>query len=450
MYLFIMLVAIVFAIEFASYTLLIPDPSQKPSAVHSLDKRLGKAAYIIAYIFSLLRAPLGLLPYLVKLFIFFVLKVRYESSESTYFREVINMVGDFLNLGFTTVFVLYIAGPPGVQSPTFILFIPLAAELVRLLAERIPLIFSAAWQLIPHRKISQAVLARQDFHEFWSWVVRCFPRYCRYYSLGDAERTQFVLGALKHRAQFDKDLFNRLAYIQAFRIIPQRYGLRGGKVRDVARGEIYIHRTWTNDPWLLVGMALRRAPWTFDPRYLRRPFYYMTEANRLATLCVLEHARYSPPYAVFQFGHEIRVARLHFFYRLLRWLSIDIEEKVLEDGTFQFDQFIFWLQKRFAHGPTLPKQRYLYTDDEVIAEFLCNHDGDERITVIDVATRYTYPVKYIEEVLLDKITAALDRHTAVTSDGCATQSGDHLHRMHLSVEDLSLFPSPPPQCSELP
>ena len=78
----------------------------------------------------------------------------------------------------------------------------------------------------------------------------------------------------------------------------------------------------------------------FDPRYLRRPFYYMTEANRLATLFVLQHARYSPSFALFQFGHEIRVARLHFFYVILRRTGLDIEEKVMADGTFQFDQFI--------------------------------------------------------------------------------------------------------------
>src|SRR5262249_34953912 len=152
-------------------------------------------------------------------------------------------------------------------------------------------------------------LAQQHSHIFWKWAAYCSARYCRYYALDDTSRARYVLYALKQHAAREKDLSKRLEYIQPFRAIPQRYGLRSGMVRDVARGEVFIHSTWTNDPWLLVGMAIRRAPWMFDPRYLRRPFYYMTEANRLATLCVLEHARYSLLYAVFQFGHEIRVAR---------------------------------------------------------------------------------------------------------------------------------------------
>src|SRR5262245_30371060 len=93
-----------------------------------------------------------------------------------------------------------------------------------------------------------------------------------------------------------------------------------------AKGEVFIHRNWTNDPWLLIGQGMRRAPWMFDPRYLRRPFYYRTESNRLATLFVLQHARYSPSYACYQFGHEIKAARYDFVYRCLRWIGLDIEE----------------------------------------------------------------------------------------------------------------------------
>ncbi len=215
-----------------------------------------------------------------------------------------------------------------------------------------------------------------------------------------------MLRALKQRAQFDEDMADRLEYIAAFRIIPQCYGLRSGRVRDVAQAEVFIHASWTSDPWLLMGMAMRRAPWMFDPRYLRRPFYYMTEANRLATLLVLEHARYSPLYAVFQFGHEIRVARMHFFYKLLRRLNADIEEKVLADGTFQFDQMICWLERRLGRGHSEPGQRYLYTDEEVIADILCKHEAGEVIRAEDVACHYTYPLKYVEEVLLRKIERA--------------------------------------------
>ena len=401
-----LLVFVIVALELACYTLWIPDPSQKPLKVHALDKQLGRAAYIAAYILSLLRAPLGLLPYLAKLFIFFVLKVRYESTQSTYLRETINMAGDFVNLGITMIAIWLVAGPPGLQVSTFILYLPVGAEIIRLTGERVPITFSALWQLVPHRRIARGLLARQCSHTFWRSITHCFDRYCRYYALDHSERAQYVLHALKRRAAHEEDLSKRLEYIQAYRSIPLRYGLRSGRVRDVARGEVFIHSTWTNDPWLLVGMAIRRAPWMFDPRYLRRPFYYMTEANRLATLCVLEHARYSLPYAVFQFGHEIRVARLHLFYGLLRWAGVDIEWKVQADGTFQFDQFICWLERRLSHRKKAYVQQSLCSDDEAIAAILHGHDAYEPVTAMEVASQYTYPLKYVEEVLLDKIHAA--------------------------------------------
>lgn len=290
----VILVSIIFTTipELIYYIFFIPDPSQKPLRVRSLEKTLGRIAYSLAYILSLLRAPLGLIPYLVKLFIFFVLRIRYESAQSTYVREVVNMVGDIVNLALTASLVLMLVGPPTLQPLVCILYIPIEAELVRLITERVPITFSALWQLLPHRKFAQQlqVHQHQSSHPFWQQIALCFVRYCRYYVLSDEERTNYVLHALKQHATLDKDLSNRLEYIQAFRIIPQNYGLRSGRVRDVAKAEVFIHGIWTNDPWLLAGMAIRRAPWMFDPRYLRRPFYYMTEANRLATLCVLEHA----------------------------------------------------------------------------------------------------------------------------------------------------------------
>jgi len=392
----------VFLVQLISYTLLIPDPSQKPLKTTSLDIFAGRIAYVAAYILSLLRAPLGLVPYLVKMFIFFVLRVRYGSAESTYFREVINMVGDFVNLSLTTWLIFWLAGSPKMWPPTFILYIPSCAELVRLIAERIPIIFSALWQLLPHRNIAKAIRWRRQSHALWK--VGMATRYCRYYSLSDAGRADYILCSLKHRAAYDREISKRLEYIHALRIVPLQYGLRGGSVRDVAKAEVFIHGIWTNDPWLLVGMAIRRTPWMFDPRYLRRPFYYMTEANRLATLFILEHARYSPPYAVFQFGHEIRVARLHLFYSFLRLMGSDVEERVSADGTFQFDQFIFYLARRL--GDHTPKQRYLYADDEVVEDILCRYHENDTITAEEIAACYTYPVKYVQEVLLGKIESA--------------------------------------------
>ncbi len=140
---------IIFTGELLLYTLFIPHPSQKPLKSHSLDKHLGSLAYVIAYILSLLRAPLGLLPYLVKLFIFFVLRTDYESSRSTYKREVINVFGDIANLCMTFLLVFVLVGVPAFPSLTFLIYLPIMAELVRLLTERVPMLFSADWQLFP-------------------------------------------------------------------------------------------------------------------------------------------------------------------------------------------------------------------------------------------------------------------------------------------------------------
>jgi hypothetical protein len=392
------LAALLFVTEIILYVFLLPDPTQKPFKTRSLSRFMGKLAYLCAYILSLLRAPLGLLPYITKLFIFFVLKVPYDSPRSTYFREIINMLGDFFNLGVTFLFALTLVGPLNFHPTIILLFLPLGAEMLRILAERLPILTSASWQLLPHRRMAQSILAHRDSSFFWSRVAWSFTRYCRYYSLSDAQRLRTILQTLKCQAAWDTDLSNRLEYLRAFCIVPLGYGLRSGHVRDVALGEVFIHQSWTNDPWLLIGMAIRRAPWMFDPRYLRRPFYYMTEANRLATLLVLEHGCYSPPYAIFQFGHEIRVARLHFFYGVLRWLGLDIEEKVSADGTFQFDQFIFWVVRHL--GQEVPAKRCLCTDAEAIKDIQHRWNAGETLGTREIAVQYTYPLKYVEEVIL--------------------------------------------------
>jgi hypothetical protein len=77
-----------------------------------------------------------LLPYLTKLFIIFILNIPYDSPRSTYFREVVNMFGDFLNLGLTTLLVLLFVGPLTLQPLNCIFYLPIAAELIRILAER--------------------------------------------------------------------------------------------------------------------------------------------------------------------------------------------------------------------------------------------------------------------------------------------------------------------------
>ncbi|HLW00011.1 MAG TPA: hypothetical protein VKT82_15175 [Ktedonobacterales bacterium] len=370
-------------------------------------KYLGTMVYGIAYVLSLLRAPLGLVPYLVKLFLFFVLRIRYEAVRTSYPRELLNLVGDLLNFGLTAVLVWWLVGPPRFQWLSLLLYLPLGAELLRLLAERVPTVFSACWQLLPHRAVAQALQARAQATLFWKEATRVLSRYVTYYALSERERADVVLRILKQRARADQEVSLRLVYLQAFCIVPVQHGLRGGLVRDVARGEVFIHACWTNDPWTLIGMALRRAPWLFDPRFLRRPFYYMSEANRLASLFLLQNAHYCWPAALFQFGHEMRVARLHCFYRVLRFLGADVERKVAADGTFQNDQFIWWLHRRFGQQDAWTAPRSLYSDVQVIAEVLSASQEGHAWSPLEIAERYTYPLPYVNDMLYPRLQAAM-------------------------------------------
>jgi len=388
------LILLTWSCELVGYLCLTPDPVSAPLREQSWFRHAGTMTYGITYVLSLIRAPLGLLPYLVKVWLHLGLKAQYEARRTTYSRELLNMVSEIANLVGTWALVGWLVGPVRMQWWIALCYLPLWAECIRLLAERVPILFSAAWQLTPHRQIA-CFLRRRD--HLWNVL----ERYCRYYSLSDSDRAAFLLEMLKQRASADPEVSRRLAYLRAFRIVQQQQPLRGGLVRNVARGEVFIHGIWTSDPWLLIGMALRRSPWPFDPRYLRRPFYYMSGANRITSLFVLRHARYSLPYALFQIGHEIRVARLHFFYTLLRWLGVDIERKVWVDGTFQNDQLLFWIKQRLHQNTDLTELRPLYNDEEVLAELL--QTISEGAQPQEIAEQYVYPLQYVEEVLLPQL-----------------------------------------------
>lgn len=84
------------------WPLLVP---RGPAPARALDRRLGALLYAVAYLLSLLRAPLGLAPYLLKMILILALRVRYEAAHSTYRREVVNMAGDALNLAGTALFL---------------------------------------------------------------------------------------------------------------------------------------------------------------------------------------------------------------------------------------------------------------------------------------------------------------------------------------------------------
>ena len=393
------------SLEGIGYLVWIPDPSQAPIPPQRFAKLRGTILADAAYLLSLMRAPLGIIPYLVKVWLQLGLKLRYEARRTSYQREVLNMLAEIVNLVLTWLLVRLVVDPIHLSWLTLLCYLPLWSECVRLLAERLPILFSTGWQLLPHRQIALFLLRYPALLN-----ANSIPkRYCCYYTLSDIDRAATVLAALKQRASLDPDVSARLAYLQAFRIVSPQQALRGGFVRDVARGEVFIHAVWTNDPSLLVGMALRRSPWSFDPRYQSRPFYYMSGANRVMSLFVLRNAQYSWPYALFQFGHEIRVARLHFFYVLLRWLNVDIERKVWVDGTFQNDQCLYWLKKHLGRDVGLPELRPLYNDEEVIAELLPTTSMTPLPSAQEIAEQYIYPLTYVEEVLLYKLSQAQEK-----------------------------------------
>jgi len=401
---------LVIAIQLALYTLWLPDPFDGPIEPHPLDRHLGTALHIAAYALSVMRLPLCVAPYLAKLFVHLALKASYTGSDGNYFLQALRVVGDGVNLGLTTAIILILTGAPSTHVLPFLFYAPLVAETIRLITEKGLMVFSGIWQIVPHRRIARAIHSSRSSRVFWSGLSKRLARYCRYYSLSDDERAQHILCVLKSRAELDRDAAERLEYVRALRIVPRRRSLRTGEVRDIACGEVFIHASWTNDPWLLIGQALRRAPWVFDPRYLRRPFCYRTESNPLVTRFVLCHARYCPSYAIYQFGHEIKAARHEVFYRLMRWLGVDIEETVREDGTANFDPFIGWIEKRLGRASARSDQRPLWKDEEAIVDILRRSMAGETMSAPDIARRYTYPLKYVEEVLWDKLAPATTPH----------------------------------------
>ncbi len=179
--------------------------------------------------------------------------------------------------------------------------------------------------------------------------------------------------------------------------MPDDHYLRSGDVRDIARGEVFIHRRWANDPWLLIGLALRRAPWIFDPRELARPFRYRTTANRVMTSFVLRHARFSPPFAWYQFGHEIKAASHDLVLRTLGLLGFEYEAPLRADGTYPFE----------ADAAGHPEDR-LWTDEAALQDIRQRLAAGEVLSDLDIAQQYTYPCCYVVEVLLPRLHGVLE------------------------------------------
>jgi hypothetical protein len=134
---------------------------------------------------------------------------------------------------------------------------------------------------------------------------------------------------------------------------------------------------------------------------------------------VLSHARYCPTYALYQFGHEIKAARYDFFYRVLRCLHLDIEPKVQADGAFPFEQDISWL-KWLLFGTPRAKQPPLWRDEDAIIDIRHRMAHGEKLQALDIALQYTYPLKYVEEVLVGLISSHKDSQHIVDTDQTLT------------------------------
>jgi hypothetical protein len=378
----------------------VPERTSGPKPPSRLARMWALGLYRLAYVLSVLRLPFAVPPYAIKLLSVFLFRRHYTVSQYNVVVEAIRILGDVTNWGFGLVLIRHIS--MSFPDIAYILCLCALAEMLRLFAEKGQMILSAIWQLLPHHRLARYIEIRLTQTKLDSILMRHLVRYCDYYALDDAARIQYVLDTLRCYASADPEASAKLAYLGGLRIVSSFCGLRGGNVRDVARGEVFIHRSWTADPWLLIGQALRRTPWMFDPRYLRRPFYYRSESNRLATLFVLAHARYCPTYALYQFGHEIKAARYDLFYRLMRYLNCDIEPTVLADGTFAFDPGISWLHEKLQ-GTPFPSCRALWSDEEAIADVRYRLNQGEYLSALDIALQYIYPLKYIEEVFINKL-----------------------------------------------
>ncbi|MBI5297702.1 MAG: hypothetical protein HY869_19670 [Chloroflexi bacterium] len=365
--------------------------------------------FFVARILSLLRLPFAVLPYLIKLALRYFLKDAFEAFWSQYSVQAVRTAGDFFNLGCTAwIFYLFLAS----HSPSWLALlvdISAAAECVRLITEKGIMILSAFWQALPHRRIAQWMRGRT--------YSRPLQRYASYYVLTDAQRLERSMRRLKALVKLrgTDQTAAKMRYVTAFRIVPDGLGLRSGAVRDVARGEIFVHAGWSSNPDLLRGIALRRSPWIFDPRYLRRPFRYRTEANHLMTLLVFENACLCPLFAIYQFGHEIKSARYEIFFQFFRWSGVEIEPTVRANGTNRPDIVARILVSGWAKATTTP--RPLWRDGEVIADL----DGQPLPSALAIAERYTFPVKYVREVLIPKLLAAREKILQRSIYACRSQ-----------------------------
>ena len=385
------------------YCLLGPATPARPLRATSLDRWAGDGLYAAAALLAVPRAIFAALPGAARLAATLLWGRRFRRRWESAPLQALRLLGEIFNLWLTPAGAMLLLGIDHTSAGYPLVLVAAGAEAVRLAAQKGQMCFSGAWQRLDHRAIAGRIGSWRAARGWLDLTLRPLGRYCRYYRLTDDARLALVETALRQRSRHDPATSARLNYFGGFRIVPDQHYLRSGDVRDIVTGEVFIHRAWTNDPWLLIGQALRRTPWIFDPRYLARPFHYRTGANRLVTLFILRHARYSPPYAWYQFGHEIKAASFAPAYWLLRRLGWDIEGKVLADGTYDFDLALAYLAWRQERSGSPRQQRLLCNDDEVVSEQRSRALDGGPPAPLAIARRYAYPLKYVDEVLFPRL-----------------------------------------------
>jgi hypothetical protein len=314
------------------------------------------------------------------------LRKKFKALWASDVCQSMRIVGDFLNPGIS--FLFWVRVLPD-WSLTFLTFAALA-EVVRLVLEKGFIIFSVAWQRSPLEDISKRLL-RIGIKTEWTL----------YYARSRAEKLAALQHAISNAAQSEP----RFRYFSRFKTMDRSGNLRSGRVRGIANGEVFIRATWSADPWLLLGLCARRSPWIFDPRYLPRPFYYRSRANRLMTELVLEYAALFPPFAFYQFGHEIKSARFGIFFKLARAFGLELEQYVQKDGVYLFDPLISKMGYLLGLEDK-PNDIPIQDDPAAIFETAARINQGQKITPSMVAEEFSYPLLYVEEVLWQKIESA--------------------------------------------
>jgi hypothetical protein len=394
-------ITIGFLFELISYTFVLPNKDHAPLPRRSSDAAIGHAFYMAAQFLSYIRAPMSWVPFLFEVPLALASPDPKKSLVKGVRWIIVEGVRDLANFILSIWVVHEIVGPPQLLGWNLVLYLPISAEGIRLLTEYGQSLFSACWQLLPHANIVHG-LSRRNL------LKGSLHRYCYYYSLAEEERSEFLVEWLRARSACDDELSSKLAYVRSFHFISDDNYLHGGLVRDVAQGQIWIRKTWTNDPWLLVGLAIRRSPWVFDPRYVARPFYYRTYSARVTTRLVLRCFRYCGPFAIYQFGQEVLTARHALYFRVMRALGVDLEEPVRCDGSFRYDRLLSWIQKKLGRTPLTPDLRPLWGVDETIEDVVRRTRSGETLSNTEIASLYCYPYKYVEEVLTKLISAKLE------------------------------------------